>query len=43
MRAVRYTLAMLFQKKSKGVIKAVWTVVVVLVIISMVLLYAPIY
>lgn len=34
---------MLFEKKMKGRIKAVWTVVVVLVIASMILLYAPIF
>lgn len=34
---------MLFQKKTKGIINAVWTAVVVLVIVSMVLLYAPIF
>jgi len=34
---------MLFNKKTKGVVKAVWTVVAILVIISMVLLYAPIF
>ena len=34
---------MLFDKKAKGVIKAVWTVVAVLVIISMILLYFPVF
>jgi len=34
---------MLFDKKNKGIIKAVWTVLTVLIIISMVLLYMPIF
>ncbi|GEM_PF-1458088 len=34
---------MLFQKKTKGVIKAVWIVLVVLIIVSMVLFSAPIF
>jgi hypothetical protein len=36
-------LAMLFNKKTKGIINAVWTVVAVLVILSMVLLYFPVF
>lgn len=34
---------MLFNKKTKGVVKVVWTVLAFLIIISMVLLYAPIF
>lgn len=34
---------MLYNKKTKGVVRVVWTVVAVLVIISMVLLYTPIF
>ena len=38
-----YTAEMLFDKRAKGVIRAVWTVLAILIIISMVLLYAPIF
>lgn len=34
---------MLFQKKHQRKIQAVWKVLVILIIISMVLLYAPIF
>jgi len=34
---------MFYNKKTKGIVKAVWTVVAILVIISMVLLYTPIF
>ena len=34
---------MLYNKKTKGVMKVVWGVVAFLVIISMVLLYTPIF
>ncbi len=34
---------MLFNKKHKGIINIVWGVVVVLVILSMILLYFPIF
>jgi hypothetical protein len=34
---------MLFNKKSKGVINAIWTVVAVLIIASMILLYFPVF
>jgi hypothetical protein len=34
---------MLFNKKTKGIIKAIWVVVAVFVIISMLLLYVPVF
>jgi len=34
---------MLFDKKTKGIIKGIWTVLAVLLILSMVILYFPIY
>lgn len=34
---------MLFHKKTKSILNAVWTVVAVLVIASMVLLYFPVF
>lgn len=34
---------MLFDKKTKGIIKVVWAVLAVLVMISMVILYIPIF
>ena len=36
-------LLMLFDKKNKGVIKGIWIALSVLIIISMVLLYMPIF
>jgi hypothetical protein len=32
---------MLFHKKTKGIIKAIWMVLAVLIIISMIVLYIP--